>query len=69
MMDTRVSLFERLSHLQGKLDLILSQVASQGTESEEEVTDSHAPLLAYQDGKVTIQFLTSNIKPHPCYKL
>lgn len=48
MMDSRTSMFSRLSRLQGKLDLMLSQVTSQGQE-EEETAASQQPLLLYQD--------------------
>ncbi|CAH1793044.1 unnamed protein product [Owenia fusiformis] len=51
MMDARVSMFSNISKLQGKLDLMLSQVTSQGGSGEEEsgTPTSHQPLLLYQE--------------------
>ena len=49
MMDSRVNMFGKLSRLQGKLDLMLSQISTQTQEEEEPVTQQ--PLLQYEEGK------------------
>merc|ERR1711884_384667 len=49
MMDSRVCLFNRMSRLQGKLDLMLSQLGSQASSEEEEPLGSQQPLLLYND--------------------
>ena len=48
MMDSRVNMFGKLSRLQGKLDLMLSQIATQTQEEEKPVTQQ--PLLQYEEG-------------------
>ncbi|XP_064622092.1 WD repeat-containing protein 43-like [Lineus longissimus] len=48
MMDYRVGMFSRLSKLQGKLELMLSQVTSQ-TQDEEETVATQQPMLIYQE--------------------
>ena len=42
-------MFGKLSRLQGKLDLMLSQISTQTQEEEEPVTQQ--PLLQYEEGK------------------
>ena len=49
MMDSRVNMFGKLSRLQGKLDLMLSQIATQTQEEEKPVTQQ--PLLQYEEGR------------------
>ncbi|XP_069117175.1 WD repeat-containing protein 43-like [Argopecten irradians] len=48
MMDARTAAFSRLSKLQGKLDLILSQITTQ-EQHEEETLTGQTPLLMYQE--------------------
>ncbi|KAK3094081.1 hypothetical protein FSP39_023991 [Pinctada imbricata] len=48
MMDSRTTMFTKLSHLQGKLDLMLSQVVSQ-EEKEDSTEGDQRPLLMYQE--------------------
>ena len=50
MMDSRVNMFGKLSRLQGKLDLMLSQISTQTQEEEEPITQQ--PLLQYQEGRI-----------------
>ncbi|KAL5008350.1 hypothetical protein ScPMuIL_013931 [Solemya velum] len=47
MMESRVSMFGKLSRLQGKLGLVLSQITSQGEEEEDPIANQQ-PLLLYQ---------------------
>ncbi|KAI0215237.1 hypothetical protein LSAT2_032743 [Lamellibrachia satsuma] len=48
MMDSRVAIFGRLSRLQGKLDLMLSQITLQG-QDEEDTDAAQMPMLVYHD--------------------
>ncbi|OWF41846.1 WD repeat-containing protein 43-like [Mizuhopecten yessoensis] len=48
MMDARTAAFSRLSKLQGKLDLILSQITTQEQHEDERLTGQQ-PLLMYQE--------------------
>ncbi|XP_060063671.1 WD repeat-containing protein 43-like [Ylistrum balloti] len=48
LMDARTAAFSRLSKLQGKLDLILSQITTQ-EQHEEETSIDQPPLLMYQE--------------------
>ena len=49
MMDSRTSMFSKLSRLQGKLDLVLSQITAQD-QPEVEGASLEQPLLMYQEG-------------------
>ena len=49
MMDSRVNMFGKLSRLQGKLDLMLSQISTQTQEEEAPITQQ--PLLQYEEGR------------------
>lgn len=48
-MDSRTRLVDRLSKLKGKLELMLSQIASQSQQGEEDVSVDQRPLLMYQE--------------------
>ncbi|KAK6177405.1 hypothetical protein SNE40_015512 [Patella caerulea] len=48
LMEARVGMFSRLSRLQGKLDLMLSQITSQEQE-EEDTSAQQTPLLLYHE--------------------
>ncbi|XP_046551150.1 WD repeat-containing protein 43-like [Haliotis rubra] len=63
MMDARVSMFSKLSRLQGKLDLVLTQITSHDQEDEEDAGKSQQPLLLYQDESSDEDFPMEDILP------
>ncbi|XP_046371992.2 WD repeat-containing protein 43-like [Haliotis rufescens] len=63
MMDARVSMFTKLSRLQGKLDLVLTQITSHDQEDEEDAGKSQQPLLLYQDESSDEDFPMEDILP------
>ncbi|XP_062597839.1 WD repeat-containing protein 43-like [Saccostrea cucullata] len=61
-MDSRTRLVDRLSKLKGKLELMLSQIASQA-QQEEEVTPDQRPLLMYQEESSDDDMAIDNLMP------
>jgi hypothetical protein len=59
LIESRISTYGRLSKLQGKLNLLMTQVSSQ-EESQEDREADHKPLLMYQDGERDFLLLLSS---------
>lgn len=62
-MDSRTRLVDRLSKLKGKLELMLSQIASQSQQGEEDVSVDQRPLLMYQEESSDDDMAIDNLMP------
>jgi len=62
IMDARVTMFGKLSRLQGKLDLMLSQITLQN-QAEEEIGAAQQPMLIYQDDSSDEDFGVDELVP------
>ncbi|XP_056022071.1 WD repeat-containing protein 43-like [Ostrea edulis] len=62
-MDSRTKLVDRLSKLKGKLELMLSQIANQAQQGEEDVVPDQRPLLMYQEESSDDDIAVDNLMP------
>lgn len=62
MMDSRTVMFHKLSRLQGKLDLVLSQIANQD-QAETDTGATEQPLLMYQEESSDEDFALTDFAP------